>query len=165
MSTPITLASGSKLTWREMTGSQSGGRNFALLVHSMDGDHDDAKVKTLAHLQAVAFHMPAAQKEVHSYWTTPACLAVLGKREYLPLADPRITQDYQEGMEGGDSGTGYCAPEVCHPCARAFPNTFCRAGAGAQQMPSPCGQGSCNLFNMEMEILEEARRASWLPLL
>ena len=31
MLTPITTASGSKLTWREIAGSQSGGRNFVLL--------------------------------------------------------------------------------------------------------------------------------------
>ena len=74
-------------------------------------------VKILACLQAVAFHMPAAQREVHGYWTAPPCL---------------------EGMEGGDGGTGYCAPEVCHPC-QSLPKHILLSGEGAPQKPSPCG--------------------------
>ena len=62
----------------------------------MDGCYDDAKVKSLAHQQAVAFHLPAIQKEVHGTGAAPSCLAVIGRREYLASKDPRITWGYQE---------------------------------------------------------------------
>ena len=70
-------------------------KEFCPLDSSVDGSCDDAKVKTLACLQAVAFHVPATQKKVHGYRTTPPCLTVLGKREYLPPRYPRITRRYR----------------------------------------------------------------------
>ena len=44
-------------------------KEFYHLVCSADGCYNNAKVKLLASQQAVAFHLPAAQKEAHGYWT------------------------------------------------------------------------------------------------
>ena len=46
--------------------------------------------------QAAAFHLLAAQKEVHSTWLTPSSLSELKRKEYLGLKDPQLTWDYQE---------------------------------------------------------------------
>ena len=112
---------------------------FHPLDHSPDGHHDDAKVKTLAHLQAMAFCMPAAQKEVHVYWSTPPCLGVLGKREYLPSRDPRITWDYRR-CRGRRHWHWLLCFRGAYPCWN-LPKQILGSSAGAPQLPSLCGQG------------------------
>ena len=49
----------------------------------------------MAHQQAVAFSMPAAQQEKDSWCTTSPCLGVLGQKDYLPTKDFQGAQDYQ----------------------------------------------------------------------
>ena len=105
-------------------------KEFHPLVHSMDRHHDNTKVKILVHLQAVAFHVPAIQKEVHGYWTAPCCLAVLGKREYLSPRDPRITQHYQEVWREEAVALAILLQRYAI-CARASPKHILQIGAGA----------------------------------
>ena len=67
------------------------------LTHSVDGCCcNDAQAKNMACQQAVAFCVPATQKEVQDTWLTPHCLSELKKKEYLGLKDPQLTSNYQE---------------------------------------------------------------------
>ena len=90
-------------------------KEFHPLVHSMDGCGDNTKVKSLAHQQAVAFCLPAAQKEVCGTWTAPSCLAVLGRKEYLAPKDPRITLDYWDVWR--EEMVVLSMPEPLHMCS------------------------------------------------
>ena len=103
------------------------------------------------------------EKEVHGCWTTPPCLTVLGKREYLPLRHPRITQDHQE-VQREEMVALAIVLQRCAICAGASPNTFCRAVQGLCKWLAHVVEDGC-LANMEMMILDGLGRASWLPLL
>ena len=116
---------------------------------------DVAKVKSLACQQAAAFHLPVTQKEVHGYWTTPPCLAVLGKREYLAPKDHRIMWDYQEVWRE-EMVVLAIVLQKCANHARASPNVFCRAAQEFCKCLAPVIE-EADLFNMETEILEGAR--------
>ena len=134
---------------------------FCPLGCSPDRHHYDTKVKTLAHLQAAAFHMPSAQKEVHGYWSASPCLGVLGKREYLPLRDPGISQDYWK-VQRGEILALAIVLHRCAICAEASQNMFCGAVQEFHDCIAPVVE-QCSLFNMEMEILEKARKGLGAP--
>ena len=105
--------------------------------------------------------MPASQQEAHSYQTTPPCLAVLGKREYLPPRDPRITEDYWEVWRE-EMVVLAIVLQRCAIHARASPNTFCRVVQELCKCLAPVVEGA-DLFNMEMEILKGARKGFMVP--
>ena len=70
--------------------SQSGGGEFQALPNFADEHCRDAQAKHLAHQahqQAVAFHLPATQKAVHSTWLTPTSLMELRRKEHLGPKD------------------------------------------------------------------------------
>ena len=69
---------------------------FRPLSHVADGYHRDAQAQYLAHQQAAAFHLPAAQQVVHGAWVAPPSLADLKRREYQGPKDPQLTQEYRE---------------------------------------------------------------------
>ena len=96
-------------------------KEFCPLVHSIDGHCNDAKVKSLAHQQAVAFCLPAIQKEVHGTWIAPSCLAALGRKEYLAPKDMRITWDFQE-VQREEMVALAIVLQKCAIWARASPN-------------------------------------------
>ena len=89
---------------------------FHPLVHSMDRHCDDAQVKSMACWQAVPFHLQASQREVHSAWITPPCLAVLGKERISCPCRPKDNLGLSGGAEGGDVSAGCCTQKVCHSC-------------------------------------------------
>ena len=79
----------------------------------------------MAHQQAVAFHLPAAPQKVHSTWITPTFLAVLGRKEYLVIVDPRVTHDYHE-VQREEMVLLTVVLQRCAIHAGASPNAFCR---------------------------------------
>ena len=125
-------------------------QEFHPVVYSMDRNCVDAKIKSLACWQAVAFCLPAAQKEVHGAWITPPCLAGLGRKEYFALVHARMTGDYQEQWREESVALALVLQgSAIH--ARASPNVFCRAVQELHDCLVPMVEEG-NLLNMEMEI-------------
>ena len=123
---------------------------FFPLVCSMDGNCNDAQVKSMAHHQAVAFCLPATQKEVHSTWITPPCLAALGRKECLGPIDPKITKDYQE-VQRKEMVVLAIVLQRSAIHAGTFLDVFCGAVHELHNCLVPVVEEG-DLFNMEKEI-------------
>ena len=127
----------------------------------MDRHCDNAKVKSLACWQAVTFHLLATQKKVHSTWITPPCLAALGRKEYLALEDPRITQECQE-VQKEETVVLAIVLQRCAIHAGASPSVFCRMVQELHKcLVLVVKRG--NLFNMETEIWHGVRKDPVAP--
>ena len=135
---------------------------FHSLVYSMDGCCNDAQAKNMACQQPVAFHLPATQKEVYGAWTTPLCLSVLRRKEYLGSKDPQMTQDYWVVLREETIILAIILQQ-CTIHARAPPDVFCGAVQQLHECLAPVIEES-NLFNMEKEILAGLEKTLWLLL-
>ena len=138
--TPITLASGPKLAWREITGSKSGGRNFVLLSTLWTGIvmMPKSKVWLASRLWPSTYQLPR-----RSTWQLD-CPTLPGsaRKERTPCPKrPKDNPGLLGGMERRDGSTGYCAPKVCHSCLSPS-KCGLESGAGALQMHSLCDRAS-----------------------
>ena len=114
----------------------------------------DTKVKGLAHRQATAFRVPAAQLEKDGLWCTPPCLSVLEWGDYLPPKDFQGIQDYQE-VWCEEMVALAMALQRCAICSGLPPGMLCRAVQELCWCLTPVIE-SGNLIDFEM--LDVARR-------
>ena len=69
-------------------------REFWSLIPSLNESFGDIPVQRMAHQQAIAFRLPAAQVEWEGSWTVPSCVGSLGWRDFPPPKDFKGAQDY-----------------------------------------------------------------------
>ena len=91
-------------------------REFQLLVPSpwYEGI-SNVLVQRKACQQVTAFRLLATQLEQGGSWTTPPCLGLLEKRDFLPLGDFRGAWGLLSGAGWRDSGIGQGLPRMCCP--------------------------------------------------
>ena len=83
-------------------------------THSADRCCNDTLAKYMAHQQAVAFHLPTTQKEVHGTWLAPSSLSELKREEYLGPKDPPANLGLLGGSKRRNHHTGCHTSAVCH---------------------------------------------------
>ena len=136
---PITLASGSKLTWGEIAGSQSSGRNFILLSTLQTGVVMMPKSSVwLAGKLWPSTFQPPRRRYWHLDHPNLPCSTRKVRIPYpkRPMGNPGLSG----GMERREGSTGCCVLEVCYPC-QSLSKCILWSGAEALQMPSACGRG------------------------
>ena len=88
-------------------------------------------------------------------------MAVLGRKEYLSLKDPRITWDYWEVLREEIVALAIVL-QRCAIHAGASPNVFCRVVQKLHECLAPMVEED-EPFNMETEILQGTRKGPVAP--